>query len=317
MSPHLTAQPLSVPTAALAWCRQVTQTHSQTFYRGSLLYPKGQREAVWAVYAACRVGDDIADYAHDQHSEALPQPDCQAELDRWWSQVQAAFAGDAGESQMQRALAWAVSRYPVPLAAFAELYEGFCMDLRGTTYHTLADLELYCRRVAGVVGFMIAPIGGYRGGEETLSAALALGQAMQLTNILRDVGEDLRLGRLYLPRELLRQFGVNLGDLQAGRITPEYRALLEHLCELTRELYTQGRAGIPLLSGRAKLGVAVAARLYAGILDELARGGYDNLNGRTVVSGRRKLWLTLREIDVQLAQPQYCPLHWAGQRLKA
>ena len=311
--PHQ-AQPF--PFDALAWCQQITQTHSQTFYRGSLLYPKGQREAVWAVYAACRIGDDITDNLAAGPNSA----GAQLELDRWWAQVQAAFAGNAGEGQMQRALAWAVSRYPVPLTAFAELYEGFCMDLRGTTYHTLADLELYCRRVAGVVGFMIAPIGGYRGGEDTLGAALALGQAMQLTNILRDVGEDLRLGRLYLPRELLEQFGVSLSDLQAGRVTPEYRALLEHLCGLTRKLYAQGRTGIPLLSGRAKFGVAVAARLYAGILDELERGGYDNLNGRAVVSGRRKLWLTLRELDVQFGHPQYCPLHWAGQqyqRLKA
>lgn len=298
------------PTDALNWCQEVTREHSKTFYRGSLLYPPGQREAVWAVYAACRVGDDIADEVVDAGEQGRPT---QARLDAWWAQVQAAYAGDPGESEMQRALAWAVGRYPVPLSAFGELYAGFCMDLRGHTYHTLADLTLYCRRVAGVVGFMVAPIGGYRGGEDTLRAALLLGQAMQLTNILRDVGEDIRLGRLYLPRELLDSFGVGLSDLQAGRVTPEYRALVAHLSELAREWYAQGRSGIPQLQGRARFGVAVAARLYEGILDEVARNGADNLTMRAYVSGRRKLWLTLRELDIQFADA-YCPLNWAGRQ---
>lgn len=296
------AQPVSRPSHALAWCQAVTRTSSHTFYRGSRLYPARQREALWAVYAACRMGDDIAD-------EGAP-PQAQRDLDRWWRQVQEAFAGEAGGTEMQQALTWAVSSYPIPLSAFAELYQGFCMDLRGTTYATLADLELYCRRVAGVVGFMTAAIGGYRGGEETLRAALALGQAMQLTNILRDVGEDLGLGRLYLPRDLLARYGVDLNDLLAGRVTPRYRALLAHLCGVAREWYREGWAGIPSLRGRAKYGVAVAARLYAGILDELAAQDYDNLNRRAVVPRRRKVWLTLLELHEQNPCPCLCPLNW-------
>lgn len=294
------------PTSALKWCQEVTRTHSKTFYRGSLLYPPGQRHAIWAVYAACRVGDDITD-------EQTP-PEAEANLAVWWQQIQAAYQLQPGDSDMQQALAWAVNTYPVPLAAFAELFEGFCMDLRGTTYHTLDDLKLYCRRVAGVVGFMIAPIGGYRGGDTTLQAALSLGQAMQLTNILRDVGEDLRRGRLYLPRDLLDQFGVREADLQAGHVTPEYAALVQHLSGLAHHWYAEGRSGIPLLEGRARLGVAVAARLYRGILDELARHHCDNLNRRAVVSGKRKLWLTLQELDVQLTQSTLCPIDWAEKQ---
>lgn len=306
MTNAMTPRPLRPPpTAALNWCQQVTQTHSKTFYRGSRLCPSGQREAIWAVYAACRIGDDITD------GQRLPE--AQVNLDAWWGQVQAAFAGEPGDTPMQQALAWAAAQYPVPLSAFAELYQGFCMDLRAEAYHTLDDLILYCRRVAGVVGFMIAPISGYRGGDDTLKAALALGQAMQLTNILRDVGEDLRLGRLYLPSELLSQFGVNVSDLHAGRVTPEYVALLQHLCGVAEGWYAQGRAGIPMLRGRARYGVAVAARLYQGILAELARNGHDNLNGRAVVSGKRKLWLTLRELDVQFADA-FCPVSWAGRQ---
>ncbi len=292
--------PSQPPTAALNRCREITRLHSHTFYRGSLLYPPEQREAVWAVYAACRVGDDIADSGLET---------AQAQLDVWWQQVQAAYAGEAQED-IGRALAWAVARFAVPLSAFAELYAGFCMDLSGYRYRTLPDLELYCYRVAGVVGFMMAPIGGYRGGEETLQAALSLGKAMQLTNILRDVGEDLRLGRLYLPADLLTEYGVDVAALQVGRVTPEYRKLLEHMTTLARKWYAEGQCGIPLLEGRAKYGVAVAARLYAGILDEVAANGYDNLNRRAVVRGKSKLWLTLHELHERQPRPDLCPLNW-------
>ncbi|WP_291423383.1 phytoene/squalene synthase family protein [Deinococcus sp.] len=296
---------VSPPNSALAWCREVTRIHSHTFYRGSLLYPRGQREAVWAVYAACRVGDDIAD-------SGKPLSQAQTELDGWWAQVQAAHAGKPGQNDMELALAWAFARYPVPLSAFAELYAGFCMDLAGQQYATLADLELYCRRVAGVVGFMIAPIGGYRGGDDTLRSALALGKAMQLTNILRDVGEDLRLGRLYLPAELLAEYGVNVGDLKAGRVTSQYQALVEHLTLLAHEWYAQGWQGVAQLEGRARYGVAVAARLYAGILEEVRANDYDNLTQRAHVSGRRKLWLTVHELHKHHPRPGLCPLNWVA-----
>lgn len=289
---------------ALNWCRQVTRQHSHTFYRGSLLYPPGQREAVWAVYAACRVGDDLADSG---------LPDAEAKLQEWWQQIGAAYLGRAGDNPMQRALAWAVSRYPVPPEAFAELYAGFGMDLAGYEYRTLDDLTLYCRRVAGVVGFMVAPIGGYSGGETTLQAALSLGQAMQLTNILRDVGEDLRLGRLYLPADLLQEFGVSRSDLLAGRVTPEYIALLRHLCALADSWYAEGRQGLNHLHGNARYGVAVAARLYQEILRELEKNGFDNLSQRAVVPGKRKLWLTLQELHERQPRPDLCPLNWAAK----
>lgn len=297
---------LSYPASALTWCGEVTKQHSQTFYLGSLLYPSPQREAVWAVYAACRVGDDIAD---SPYNAVIGE-----ELEAWWHDIQQAYAGHAGQTQMQQALAWAVARYPIPLSAFEELYQGFCMDLRGATYQTLEDLHLYCRRVAGVVGFMIAPIGGYSGGERTLDAALSLGKAMQLTNILRDVGEDWQLGRVYLPAELLGEYGVGRADLQAGRVTPEYRALMRHLSALAREWYAAGREGIPALRGRARYGVSYAAHLYEGILDELEKNDFDNFSQRAYVSGKRKAWLLLKEIHAANPRPDLCPLGWAGRQ---
>lgn len=265
---------------ALRHCQAVTREHSKTFYLGSRCFPATQRAAVWAVYAACREGDDIADGGG---------PDVEARLGDWWARVQGAFAGRPGAAPTDQALAWAAREYPIPLSAFAELHEGLRMDLRGHEYASMDDLTLYCRRVAGVVGFMIAPISGFAGGEATLQQALRLGQAMQLTNILRDVGEDLRLGRVYLPAEALAGHGLGRADLERGEVTPEYRALMTALSTQARDWYAEGRAGIPMLRGRARLAVATAARAYEGILDDLEAADYDNFNRRAYVSGRRKL----------------------------
>mgnify|MGYP001668320605 CR=1 FL=1 len=282
MSPAAPLPPAPPPPAEwIAHCREVTRRHSQTFYLGSRFFPARQRAAVWAVYATCRDGDDIVD--------ELGAGEAETRLAWWWERVQAAFAGTPGPYPTDGALAWAAACWPIPLAAFEELHEGLRMDLEGYHYRDLEDLTLYCRRVAGVVGFMIAPICGYDGGERTLTRALRLGQAMQLTNILRDVGEDLERGRVYLPETLLREYGVTRAVLEAGTVTPGYRALMQHLSALARAWYAEGRAGIPCLRGRARIGVQAAARAYESILDDLARGDFDNFRRRAHVSGPRKL----------------------------
>ncbi|WP_309572219.1 phytoene/squalene synthase family protein [Deinococcus sp.] len=271
---------------AVAYCRDVTRAHSKTFYLGSRFFPARQRQAVWAVYAACRDGDDIADETGGDRAQAA--------LADWWTRTQRAFQGTPGAHPVDHALAWATRTYDIPLSAFHELHDGLLMDVRGHTFEDMDDLTLYCRRVAGVVGFMIAPISGYHGGERTLDYALKLGQAMQLTNILRDVGEDLARGRVYLPRTVMARHGVTRTTLDAGTVTPEYRAMMLELSALAREWYAQGRRGIPLLHGSARLAVATAARAYEGILDDLARNDFDNFGHRAHVSGPRKLMMVPR-----------------------
>ncbi len=270
--------------AAIVHCRELTRDHSKTFYFGSRFFPLTQRQAVWAVYAACRNGDDIAD-------EPGGGP---VALSDWWARVQSALEGrvafsQAGPHPVDVALGWAAGQYCIPVSAFGELYQGLRMDLEGQVYRDMDDLETYCRRVAGVIGFMIAPICGYSGGEQTLQHALRLGQAMQLTNILRDVGEDLARGRVYLPQSLMDEYGVTHAMLETGAVTPEYRALMRHLTTLARRWYAEGRAGIPQLQGSGRLAVTAAARAYEGILDALERNGYDNFRQRASVSGTRKL----------------------------
>lgn len=305
MTPPAPRRPAPVPPGtrdALHWCQAVTRRSSHTFYLASLLYPREARHAVWAVYAACRVGDDLVDAVTGPGAQERAAT--RENLADWRAAIAAAWTDPAGVQAeaypYSRALAWATRRFPIPESAFEELHQGFLMDLDGREYATLADLEVYCRRVAGVVGLMIAPIGAYRGGEDTLRAALALGQAMQLTNILRDVGEDLNMGRVYLPADRMAAHGVTRADLnrmaRTGAITPEYRALMRELSAQARAWYTQGRAGLPMLHGRPRLGVQVAARLYEGILDALEQGGYDNFTRRAHLPGRRRLQLAAAEV---------------------
>jgi phytoene synthase len=269
------------PLTAIKHCRDLTRHHSKTFYLGSRFFPDEQRFAVWAVYAACRSGDDSVDEGTLQGASER--------LEAWWYGIQRAYQGLPTDDCVSEALAWAVERYPIPLSAFHELYLGLRMDLDGHVYRDMHDLELYCRRVAGVVGFMITPICGYDGGDATLERALQLGQAMQLTNILRDVGEDALRGRVYVPADLLDRFGVTRDDVMNGQLSPEYVRLVQHLTQVARGWYREGAEGIPSLHGQGRVAVATAARAYEGILTALEGNGCDNFTRRASVSGTRKL----------------------------
>ena len=262
------------PRSALRACVALTRRHSSTFYLGSRLFGTEKRLAVSAVYAACRTGDDAVD-------EALGVTDARDRLDAWWAGIERAYHGRPDSaSAVEVGLRWVLDRYDVPLEAFRELRHGFDSDLTLRCVGTSEELLVYCRRVAGVVGLMIAPIAGYDGGDATLEAAVALGEAMQLTNILRDVGEDLCRERCYLPADRMAAHGVEMAELRAGTVRPEYVALLEELAELADARYRQGWTGIPKLHGAAGTAVGVAALNYEGILRKLRQNRYDNLTRR-------------------------------------
>ena len=259
---------------AFAACSRTTARHSSTFHLGARLFRGDRRRAVVSVYAACRMGDDAVD-------EASGPQDARARLDAWWEAIERAYDGvPRDDAAIEVALTWAVRRFPIPRAAFAALRDGFETDLRGARFERHEELMTYAYQVAGVVGLLIAPIAGYRGGASTLKRAVALGQAMQLTNVLRDVGEDLRRGRCYLPAATLERHGVTLDDLRAGRVTPAYVALLDELAADARHLYREGWRGIASLSGGAAPAVAVAAWNYEAILRKIVQNGHDNLGRR-------------------------------------
>ncbi|MCS7235083.1 MAG: phytoene/squalene synthase family protein [Armatimonadota bacterium] len=264
----------------------VVRAHSATFYFASWLFPPTPRRGIWSVYAACRLGDDAVD-----EEGAGPWA-----LQAWWDGILRAYRGQP-RMTWEEALCWTVDRWQVPLRAFEEMREGFRMDLRPVRIRTEAELLTYCYRVAGTVGEMVAPIAG--ADESWVGAAASLGQAMQLTNILRDVGEDLRRDRVYLPQDLLARFGVREADLWAGRVTPEYQALMCYLDLRARRLYADGLRGLPGLR-RGRAAVAFAALQYRAILDKLRDRGYDNLRERVSLTSAERVRLVPRSLTVAI-----------------
>ena len=197
---------------------------------------------------------------------------------------------------MEVALAWLLDHYDVPHEAFEELHRGLAFDLDMPGIADWDSLMDYCRWVAGVVGLMIVPVTGYDGGAATRERAVELGQAMQLTNILRDVGEDLGRGRCYLPESWLEQYGVTVADLMRGKVTPGYEALVAELAQRAHGLYRRGWDGIPRLHGSAPVAVGVAALNYEGILHKLEQNGWDNLTRRAHLRSVERLALIPRAV---------------------
>ncbi|HWG84807.1 MAG TPA: phytoene/squalene synthase family protein [Deinococcales bacterium] len=265
-------------------CRALTRHHSTSFYLASLLFPRERRQAIWAVYAACREGDDIVD--------ELPPPEAAPRLAGWLGRVRLALAGGQGSDPVSRELARAARAFHVPLAPFEEMHEGFLMDLHGRSYDTLDDLLLYCRRVGGTVGCMVLPVAGsgHPGGAVS-EAAMKLGTAMQLTNVLRDVGEDLARGRLYLPREVLERHGVCREDLTSGVVTPGYARCLSELDAVAESLYRESLPFIGALDLSSRFAVSAATAFYQDIGRGLRASGWDNLTRRARVGNARKLAL--------------------------
>ncbi|MEX2500931.1 MAG: phytoene/squalene synthase family protein [Trueperaceae bacterium] len=276
--------------AALRHCARVTRDHSKTFALGAGLFPRRQRAAVTAVYAVCRAGDDAVDEAPSSDVAA-------ARLDAWWAGVRNVYGGTPDLSDpLQCALAWTIDRFDVPVSAFEALAVGLRSDQRmdaepGTAQmRTVDDLLLYCHRVGGVIGAMIVPIAGHRDPERAMPDALALGQAMQLTNVLRDVGEDLqRRGRCYLPLDLMEHYGVDRDALRRGVVDERYVALLDHLSRIADDLYDAGWRSVPGLHGRTAYAVGLAAHAYQAIAGELRRNGHDNLGKRAHLSAASRL----------------------------
>ena len=268
-------------------CWDILRKHGKTFHMMALLLGPERGAAIAALYGFARVADDAVD---------APAPWDTAERIReqlGWMQRELRRA-QAGESRHPRfaALGETLRRYEVPLQPFDDLVAGLEMDLEPTPFRTFADLDLYCYRVAGTIGLMITPVAGYLPGSRALEHAKTLGTAMQLTNILRDVGEDLLRGRLYLPEEDLERFGLCAADLRERTQPERFRQLMEFQIERARRLYDEGLALIPLLSsarGRGAFQFAVEA--YSAILEKIRANDYDVFGRRAHLSLGEKMAL--------------------------
>ena len=262
----------------IAHCRQLLRVGSRTFFSSSLILPAGLRAPSAGLYAFCRVADDAVDQAGDGA----------AALARMRARLERVYRGQPDDHAEDRVFADTVARGAIPLAIPQALLEGFAWDVECRRYETLAELECYAVRVAGTVGLMMAILMGVRD-RATLADACDLGVAMQLTNIARDVGEDARLGRLYLPLAWLRQEGIDPDRWLARPVhTPALARLIERLLSGAELLYAAAEPGSSALPASGRPGMRAARFLYAEIGREVARRGFDSIHQRAVVSWQRK-----------------------------
>jgi squalene synthase HpnD len=270
---------------------RLTRQSRSNFYYAFLTLPRARREALYAVYAFCRTVDDIVDLRQEQGAEPSA---LRAELGRWRREVAACYepAGRPEHPIAQR-LAQAVRQYGIPRAALEAIVEGVEMDLDGVTYETAEDLYPYCYRVASAVGLAAIEIFGYTD-LRAREYAVSLGIALQLTNILRDVGADARSGRIYLPQAELRTGGVTADDLRTGRHTPAFVAVMECQAARARQYYAAARAAFPAADARSLVAAEIMGRIYFALLQEIERRRFRVLDERITVPGWRKVAIALR-----------------------
>ncbi len=265
----------------LAACRAMIRTGSRSFFVASKLLPVSVRDAAYALYAFCRVSDDLIDLDGGRR----------AGIEELSGRLERAYAGRPDPRPVDRAFASVVETYQIPKALPAALLEGLSWDTEGRVYDTIDGLQAYAARVASSVGAMMSILMGVRG-PRAIARACDLGVAMQLTNIARDVGEDARAGRIYLPRDWLRETGLDPDAwLAAPVMRPEIAFCVERLLSHAATQYRRGEAGIALLPGPCRPGIRAAARIYAEIGAKVAANAYDSVSQRAFVSFPRKLQL--------------------------
>jgi phytoene synthase len=268
-------------------CDSITQQHSRSFHLTSGLLSADKRRAVRALYAFCRTTDDLVDRASSGQTERLAM---------WRTHILAANPPEHDAV----ALAWTDTRlrYHVPLRYAEQLIDGVARDLTTVRYETFDQLAAYCYGVASTVGLMSMYIIGFAG-HQALPYAIKLGVALQVTNILRDVAEDWRAGRLYLPQADLHAFGLTEADVAegvaTGRVTAQWRALMQYQIARNRRLYQEALPGIQLLAPDGRFAIAAAAGLYSAILEEIEANDYRVFTQRAHVTTwgklRRLPWL--------------------------
>ena len=268
-------------------CRRIARRTAKNFYYSFLTMPRAKREAMCAIYAFMRRSDDIADGA------ANPAVAIEG-LHQWRATVTAALNGQPPADPTLVALADTVQRYHIPAQRFYDLLDGTEMDQSVTRYETFADLYRYCYRVASCVGLVVLPVFGYED-PAAEKPAEACGIAFQLTNILRDVKEDAHLGRIYLPVEDWRRFGVLEEDLLHARATPQFVELMRFEAARAREFYAQAQPLLGLISADCRGALAVMIGIYRGILDKIERRGFAVFDDRIRLSTAEKLWMVAKE----------------------
>jgi phytoene synthase len=283
--------------------RDICRRHARSFYFSSAFLKRNKRDASFAVYAFCRMMDDAIDQ-DDATIEAAPNSACcsgsalegrlqlfRARLDEiYQNRLELPLPGYRTEAQHAlHAFALTVHRYEIPQQYFLDLAEGCRMDLTISRYATWPSLEKYCYHVAGVVGLIMSCVFGLTHSDAKHNA-IAMGNAMQLTNILRDVKEDWDRGRIYLPLEDMARFGYSERDLSRGEVNENFRGLMKFQIARARQLFREGSEGLCWLAGDgSRLTASAMAVIYSGILRAIERQGYDIFKRRAQIRFTEKL----------------------------
>ena len=264
------------------YCQDKAARSGSSFYYSFMFLPAERRQAITALYAFCREVDDVVDECHDLSL-------AQTKLE-WWRQEVGRIYSGTPTHPVGLALKDVLQRFRLPQEQLLEIIDGMAMDLAQTRYLDFKGLQLYCYRVASVVGLLAAEIFGYQD-RQTLKYAHDLGLAFQLTNIIRDVGEDARRGRIYLPIEDLQRFNVPAKDILEARYSDAFRELMAFQAERAERFYDQAFAQLPAVDRKAQRPGLVMAAIYRTLLREIARDGFMVLDRRTSLTPLRKVWL--------------------------
>jgi 15-cis-phytoene synthase len=264
------------------YCQQKAAASGSSFYYSFLFLSRERRRAITALYAFCREVDDVVDETTD--------PQLAATKLAWWrTEVANLYAGNP-QHPVSKALLPFIEKYSLTREKLGEIIDGMEMDLNQSRYLDWPGLERYCHRVAGVVGLLAAGIFGYRDAR-TLKYARELGIAFQLTNIIRDVGEDARKNRIYLPMADLKRFNVTAADILNGRETAEFGELMKFQAQRAKDYYAEAFAALPAEDRKTQRAGLIMAAIYRSLLEEIERDGFRVLTQRTSLTPLRKFWI--------------------------
>ncbi len=267
------------------YCQQKAASSGSSFYYSFMFLPPNRRRAITALYAFCREVDDVVDECQDLQIASTKLA--------WWRQEVAKLYAGKPEHPVTQALLPVIAEFAVPQEQLLEIIDGMEMDLQQSRYLDFKALSLYCYRVASVVGLLAAEIFGYQD-RKTLKYAHDLGMAFQLTNIIRDVGEDARRGRVYLPMDELKRFEVPVADILNARHSDNFRKLMEFQIERAEQFYAQAMSMLPAVDRKTQRPGLVMAAIYRTLLEEIKNDGCLVLNQRTSLTPIRKLWIAWR-----------------------
>lgn len=274
---------------AYRYCRDISKHHAKTFYLATLFLPRRQQNPIFAIYALLRTVDDLVDLAEDKltNGQITPQ-EINDLLENWKNRLKRCYLGEVDRDPIMMAWHDTLKTYPIAIELPLDLMDGVAMDIEFSKFETFDELYVYCYKVASVVGLMTSEIFGYSD-RQALQHAIELGIAMQLTNILRDIGEDIDRGRIYLPMEDLKRFNYSEEEFMKKTMNGNFLELMKFQIERARSYYRSAEKGIPMLQKESRFAVMISSENYCNILNAIEENGYDVFTRRAYRSFYQKI----------------------------